>query len=119
MKWISIGKIAKEYDVSTQTIRNWEAEGMFSQVLRTQGGHRRFLLEEISEETMIQTGIIPKKTKKIKPKKQNKPKKNKQKIRSKNAINSDSSGTKRTNGASLRYILSLIKRQDNILKSLN
>jgi len=50
MKWVSIGKVAEEYDVSTQTIRNWEKEGMFSEVMRTRGGHRRFAEEEISEE---------------------------------------------------------------------
>jgi predicted site-specific integrase-resolvase len=50
MKWMSIGKVAEEYGVSTQTIRNWEKEGMFSEVIRTRGGHRRFAEEEISEE---------------------------------------------------------------------
>lgn len=50
MKWMSIGKVAEEYGVSTQTIRNWEKEGMFSEVMRTRGGHRRFAEEEISEE---------------------------------------------------------------------
>ncbi len=50
MKWVSIGKVAKEYGVSTQTIRNWEKDGMFSEVIRTRGGHRRFAEEEISEE---------------------------------------------------------------------
>jgi predicted site-specific integrase-resolvase len=47
---MSIGKVAEEYGVSTQTIRNWEKEGMFSEVIRTRGGHRRFAKEEISEE---------------------------------------------------------------------
>lgn len=50
MKWLSIGKVAEEFGVSTQTIRNWEKEGMFPQVKKTRGGHRRFLQEEQTEE---------------------------------------------------------------------
>ncbi len=47
MTWVSIGQIAQFYGVTCQTIRNWEKEGMFT-VKRTKGGHRRFLLEEIT-----------------------------------------------------------------------
>lgn len=50
MCWVSIGKIAEIYGVSCQTIRNWEAEKIFT-VTRTRGGHRRFLLEDITGET--------------------------------------------------------------------
>ena len=46
-KYISIGKVAEEMAVSTQTIRNWEKEGYFKDVVRTFGGHRRFNKEEI------------------------------------------------------------------------
>ena len=45
MSWVAIGRMADEYAVSTQTIRNWGNEGIF-QIRRTHGGHRRFLLEE-------------------------------------------------------------------------
>ena len=58
MKWVSIGKIAEEYGVTTQTIRNWEKEGMFSEVMRTRGGHRRFTEEEISREFDLDNIII-------------------------------------------------------------
>lgn len=61
MEWKSIGKIAREYGVSTQTIRNWEKEGMFSQVIRTMGGHRRFQMEtnegKEEKETIIYTRV--------------------------------------------------------------
>ncbi len=46
MTWVSIGRIADYFGVTSQTIRNWEAESMFT-VRRTRGGHRRFLLEEL------------------------------------------------------------------------
>jgi DNA-binding transcriptional MerR regulator len=35
IKYISIGKVAEEFAVSAQTIRNWEKLGMFSEVKRT------------------------------------------------------------------------------------
>jgi predicted site-specific integrase-resolvase len=54
MSWVTIGRIAEEYGVCTQTIRNWEDEGIF-QVRRTKGGHRRFLLED--EENTAKTII--------------------------------------------------------------
>jgi predicted site-specific integrase-resolvase len=46
-KYISIGKVAEEMAVSTQTIRNWEKEGYFKDVIRTFGGHRRFNKEDL------------------------------------------------------------------------
>ncbi len=49
-KYVSIGKLAEEYSVSTQTIRNWEKSGMFKEAKRTLGNHRRFLSSEIYEE---------------------------------------------------------------------
>lgn len=49
MKWLRIGELAEEYGVSTQTIRNWERAGMFSKVVRTKGGHRRFMREAEGE----------------------------------------------------------------------
>lgn len=45
---VSIGVVADLYGVSTQTIRNWCRQGMFK-VIRTPGGHRRFVLDEIEE----------------------------------------------------------------------
>ena len=46
---IAIGKVADSFGVTTQTIRNWCEEKRFK-VLRTKGGHRRFLSEEINED---------------------------------------------------------------------
>ncbi len=48
MTWISIGRVAKYYGVSTQTIRNWSKLGHFK-FIRTLGNHRRFSKEEIEE----------------------------------------------------------------------
>ncbi len=48
-KLVSIGVIAEEYGVTTQTIRNWCDEGIF-EVKRTKGGHRRFVWENDEEE---------------------------------------------------------------------
>ena len=49
MAWVSISVIAEMYGVSSQTIRNWEKEGIF-EVRRTRGGHRRFYLENEEKE---------------------------------------------------------------------
>ena len=54
MKLVSIGKVADLFGVSPQTIRNWTLEGMFSEH-RSQGGHRRYSLQEIGEIKGIQT----------------------------------------------------------------
>jgi hypothetical protein len=43
---IAIGKVAKMFGVTCQTIRNWEAQGIFS-TSKTIGKHRRFELEEV------------------------------------------------------------------------
>jgi DNA-binding transcriptional MerR regulator len=43
---IAIRKVAKMFGVTCQTIRNWEAQGIFS-TSKTIGKHRRFELEEV------------------------------------------------------------------------
>lgn len=45
---VSIGKVAKWFGVSVQTVRNWGAEKKLT-VYRTMGGHRRFDLQEINK----------------------------------------------------------------------
>ncbi len=45
---VSIGVIAEIFGVTAQTIRNWTEDGMFK-ITRTQGGHRRYSLDEIGE----------------------------------------------------------------------
>ncbi len=45
---IAIGEVAREFGVSTQTIRNWTKEGYLSEV-RTIGGHRRYCRKEIDK----------------------------------------------------------------------
>lgn len=46
--WISIGKVAKLYGVTTQTIRNWTKQGKL-QAKRTMGSHRRY--EKVEPQT--------------------------------------------------------------------
>ena len=46
--WGSIGKIAKHFGVTTQTIRNWTKSGKLDKPKRTLGGHRRYNLEKIT-----------------------------------------------------------------------
>ncbi|BBM82199.1 resolvase [Candidatus Uabimicrobium amorphum] len=48
MAWISIGKVAALFGVTTQAIRLWTYEGKLS-ARRTLGGHRRYNLEEIEK----------------------------------------------------------------------
>ena len=48
--WISIGKVAKMYGVTTQTIRNWTKQGKL-QAKRTMGKHRRYEKEKIEPKT--------------------------------------------------------------------
>ncbi|HON43983.1 MAG TPA: MerR family DNA-binding transcriptional regulator, partial [Planctomycetota bacterium] len=43
----SIGRIAKTFGVTTQTIRNWIKQGFLEEAQRTPGGHRRFKVEDI------------------------------------------------------------------------
>ena len=43
---VSIGKLAKELGVSIDTIRNWENQSKINS-FRTDGGHRRFDLEQV------------------------------------------------------------------------
>ena len=42
----TIGHLAKQYGVSTSTIRHWEAAGLIAASERTLGGHRRFRIED-------------------------------------------------------------------------
>lgn len=37
-----IGRLARRYGLSAQTIRNWEQQGLIPPALRTAGGHRRY-----------------------------------------------------------------------------
>ena len=46
---IAIGKVAKYFGVSTQTIRNWTQQGKFKEY-RTLGGHRRYNIKELFPE---------------------------------------------------------------------
>ena len=44
-KTFSIGKLARRFAVSTESIRNWEA--MLPPLPRTPGGHRRYAMEHV------------------------------------------------------------------------
>ena len=44
---IAIGKVAKLFGVTTQTIRNWSKQGILKEY-RTIGGHRRYDLDEVN-----------------------------------------------------------------------
>ncbi len=46
MTLYTIGHLAKQYGVSTSTIRRWEAAGLIAASERTLGGHRRFRIED-------------------------------------------------------------------------
>ena len=46
MTLCTIGHLAKQYGVSTSTIRRWEAAGLIAASERTLGGHRRFRIED-------------------------------------------------------------------------
>ena len=52
--WISIGEVAKLFGVSTQTIRNWSEQGVFS-CKRTYGNHRRYSKQEVERKLGIET----------------------------------------------------------------
>ena len=39
---LSIGDLARRYNVCPQSIRNWEKNGTIPPAIRTTGGHRRF-----------------------------------------------------------------------------
>ena len=51
--WISIGEVAKLFGVSTQTIRNWSEQGVFS-CKRTYGNHRRYSKQEVERKLGIE-----------------------------------------------------------------
>ena len=44
-KTFSIGKLARKFAVSTESIRNWDA--MLPPLPRTPGGHRRYAMEHV------------------------------------------------------------------------
>ncbi|WP_372367410.1 IS607 family transposase [Candidatus Uabimicrobium sp. HlEnr_7] len=48
MTWISIGKVAEFFGVTTQSIRDWTKQGRL-EAIRTLGGHRRYNLEGIEK----------------------------------------------------------------------
>lgn len=50
--WISIGKVAKQFGVTAQTIRNWTTNGEF-EVVRTAGKHRRYSKNEVEKKLGI------------------------------------------------------------------
>ena len=54
MAWISIGKVADLFGVTTQSIRDWTKQGKLS-VIRTLGNHRRYNLEEIEQKLGIES----------------------------------------------------------------
>merc|ERR1711976_711819 len=54
MTWISIGKVATLFGVTTQSIRDWTKQGKLS-ANRTLGGHRRYRLEEIEKKLGIES----------------------------------------------------------------
>ena len=54
MAWISIGKIAELFGVTTQSIRDWTKQGKLS-AKRTLGNHRRYNLEEIEQKLGIES----------------------------------------------------------------
>lgn len=45
--WLSLGDVAKKLGVHPSTVRTWSDQGVLP-VYRTQGGHRRYLLDEIN-----------------------------------------------------------------------
>ena len=54
MAWISIGKVAELFGVTTQSIRDWTKQGKLS-ARRTLGNHRRYNLEEIEQKLGIES----------------------------------------------------------------
>ena len=54
MAWISIGKVADLFGVTTQSIRDWTKQGKLS-AIRTLGNHRRYNLEEIEQKLGIES----------------------------------------------------------------
>lgn len=44
--FLSIGKVSEIFGVTTETIRNWDKEGIID-VVRTPKGHRRISMSEI------------------------------------------------------------------------
>ncbi|WP_372369505.1 recombinase family protein [Candidatus Uabimicrobium sp. HlEnr_7] len=53
MTWISIGKVAKLFGVTSQSIRDWRKQGKL-EAIRTFGGHRRYNLREIEKKLGIE-----------------------------------------------------------------
>ncbi|WP_372369822.1 IS607 family transposase [Candidatus Uabimicrobium sp. HlEnr_7] len=53
MTWISIGKVAEFFGVTTQSIRDWTKQGRL-EAIRTLGGHRRYNLEGIEKKLGIE-----------------------------------------------------------------
>ncbi|WP_372364939.1 IS607 family transposase [Candidatus Uabimicrobium sp. HlEnr_7] len=53
MTWISIGKVAEFFGVTTQSIRDWTKQGRL-EAIRTLGGHRRYKLEGIEKKLGIE-----------------------------------------------------------------
>lgn len=43
----TIGEVAKRLEVSTSTLRYYEAEGLLSSVERTSGGRRQFSQQDV------------------------------------------------------------------------
>jgi len=46
---LSIDQVATQLGVSSQTIRNWEKQGVLVPVQKTEGGHRRYSQSQIIE----------------------------------------------------------------------
>lgn len=47
--YLSIDQVATQLGVSSQTIRNWEKQGVLEPVHRTEGGHRRYSQSQVIE----------------------------------------------------------------------
>lgn len=56
-EFLSIGQVAAELGVSTQTVRDWEAQGLIRSV-RMPGKHRRFTREQLDQAKRTM-GLLP------------------------------------------------------------
>ena len=58
-KDFTIGYVAKQINVSTKTLKNWEDKGLIKEARRNQWGHRVYNQNEI--ETLIETArkLVP------------------------------------------------------------
>ena len=55
----SIGKIAREFGVSSESLRNWEHQGLIPPSNRTPGNHRRYTAAHIKAVANLMSVSIP------------------------------------------------------------